>query len=60
MGANEIFDSSCTGNEESSSEKKDTDLFKLYGVAYAVNHFQRRKKRCIASTVTELTSFVFA
>ena len=27
------------------------------GVAYAVNHFQRRKKRCIASTGIELTSF---
>ena len=27
------------------------------GVAYAVNHFQRKKKQCFASTVIELTSF---
>ena len=27
------------------------------GVAYAVNHFQRRKKQCIASTVTDRSNF---
>ena len=28
------------------------------GVAYAVNHFQRKKKQCNASTVTDLISSV--
>ena len=30
------------------------------GVAYAVNHFQRRKKQCIASTVTDLACSTFS
>ena len=41
MGANEIFDSwvSCTGNAESSTEKKDTDVFKSYGCGICCQSF---------------------
>ena len=46
MGANELFDSSvsCTGNEESSTKKKDTDLFKLYGCGICCQSFSTKEE----------------
>ena len=57
MGAYELFDSSvsCTGNEESSTVKKDTDLFKLYGCGICCQSFSTKEEtmHCFNSHSTD-------
>ena len=47
MNADKLLDSStsCIGNEESSTKMRIQTRSSCLGVAYAVNHFQQRKKR---------------
>ena len=59
MSADKLLDSStsCSRNDESLTEKKDTDSFKLYGCGICCQSFSTKEK-CIASTVTDSTSFL--
>ena len=46
MSADKLLDSStsCSGNEESSTEKKDTDAFKLYGCGICCQSFSTKEE----------------
>ena len=46
MSADKLLDSStsCSGNEESSTEKKDTDSFKLYGCGICCQSFSTKEE----------------
>ena len=46
MSADKVLDSStsCSGNEESSTEEKDTDSFKLYGCGICCQSFSTKEE----------------